>query len=129
MNELQLQALFDGMCKHRQRERAASQMTLGKLINRLEGMPKGQKIKGLGELDSYRGYYEDLAFEPADTEKTVEQLLSECRAAMGKVFTGYKGGEYMMGELTPLWVADYGCSGKKLIAINDDGSLKLAEDD
>ncbi len=124
-----IQALFDGMSIHWQQERAATQMTLGNIISRLEVMQKDQRIKGLGNLDSYRGYYSDLAFKPDNTEKTVEQLLSECRATMGKVFIGYKGGEFMMGESTPLWVADYGCCGKKLIAINDDGSLVLAEDD
>ena len=108
-----LQALIDGMSIHLQKERAATQMTLGGIISRLKEMPKDQKIKGLGDLNSYRGYYSDLAFEPDNTEKTVKQLLSECLLAMGKVFIGYKGGKFMMGELTPLWLANYGCSGKK----------------
>ena len=66
---------------------------------------------------------------PEIKEKPAALLLKECRAAMGAVFTGYKGGEYQMGKSTPLWVASYGCCGKKLMAINDDGTLQLAEDD
>jgi hypothetical protein len=28
--------------------------------------------------------------------------------AIGKTYTGYKGGEYVMGKVTPVWVANYG---------------------
>ena len=35
----------------------------------------------------------------------------------------------MMGESTPIWIADYGCCGVKIMAINNDGSIETAEDD
>ena len=124
-----MQAMMDGLSVQWQKERATEQMTLGGVIDRLSSLPQETVISGLGELDSYRGYYCDLAFDPNGKEKTAAQLLKECKAAMGAVFTGYKGGEYQMGKLTPLWVASYGCCGKKLMAINDDGTLQLAEDD
>ena len=41
---------------------------------------------------------------------------------MGQVFEGYKGGDFMMGALTPLWVAAYGNCGNKLLAINSRNS-------
>ena len=122
-----LQALIDGMSAQGQCERAQSQMTLGSIIELLEKLPKDATIKGLGELYSYRGYYSDLAFEPTNNETTAIEMLDKCKAAMGKCFTGYKGGDYVMGELTPLWVASYGCCGDKLMGINDDGTIETAE--
>jgi len=125
-----LQALIDGMSADWQRERAGTQMTLGDLIKKLENTPGDTKITGLGELDSYRGYYCDLAFVPTSETRTASDVLDACRSAMGKVFTGYKGGDFVMGELTPLWVADYGCTGMKLTGINtDEDVLELAIDE
>jgi hypothetical protein len=125
---IDLQALVDGMSAQWQRERAETQMTLGKMIEKLEAMPPEKEISGLGYLNSYRGYYSDLAFEPTDSSETVKELLERCKAAMGQVYTGYKGGDYVMGALTPIWVADYGCCGDKLMAIRDDGTLETAHD-
>jgi hypothetical protein len=125
---MNLQALIDGMSAQWQRERAETQMTLGKLIEILTTMGD-TPVAGLGELDSYRGYYADLAFEPTGKAVPATQLLAECQAAMGRVFTGYKGGEFVMGAKTPLWVAHYGQCGLKLIAVNPDGSIVTAADD
>lgn len=125
---IDMQALMDGLGAKWQKERAATQMTLGGLIEILEGMPDSVEIVGLGELDSYRGYYSDLAFEPS-VNRLSKEVLEKCKAAMGKVFTGYKGGDYVMGARTPLWVANYGDCGKKLMGINPDGSIETAEDE
>lgn len=127
MNEMQ--AMINGMGAQWQRERAETQMTLGDLIERLKEFPPTAEIHGLADLDSYRGYYSDLAFEPTDGCEQASSILERCRDAMGQVFTGYKGGEFMMGSLTPLWVAAYGDCGKKLIAVNDDGNIETAEDE
>jgi len=118
-----LQAMVDGMSAQWQRERAESQMTLGKFIELLAAMPADFLIDGLGEPDSYRGYYSDLAFGREPEKVTAGALLAMCRAAMGQVYQGYKGGDYMMGANTPLWVAHYGSCGEKLMGINPDGSL------
>lgn len=127
MNDIQ--AFINGMSQQWQKERAATQMTLGGLIKILETMPEDMEIIGLGELDSYRGYYSDLSFEPTDTKRTVIEVLSDCRSAMGEVFTGYKGGDYVMGSLTPLWVAHYGSCGRKFMCVNEDGTISTADDD
>jgi len=124
-----LQALVDGMSAQWCRERADTQMTLGKMIAVLEAMPKETLINGVGPLHSYRGYYCDLAFEPDATKVSASGVLAMCKSAMGKVFQGYKGGDFVMGELTPLWVASYGCCGKKILAIGNDGTLQLGDDD
>jgi hypothetical protein len=45
------------------------------------------------------------------------------------VFMGYKGGDFVMGALTPVWVANYGSCGQKLMAIRPDGTLETAENE
>lgn len=125
MNELQ--AMIDGMAQHNQRERAQDQMTLGDMIERLEEMDP-EVMVGLEEGGhSYRGYYIDFAFGSGSTK--VHKLLQSCNDAMGEVFGGYKGGDYVMGKLTPVWVAGYGDCGSKLMGINDDGTVATKEDD
>jgi hypothetical protein len=124
-----LQALMDGMSAQWQRERAETQMTLGKMIDALKILPQDMLMDGVGRLHSYRGYYSDLAFELTNDKVKVSDVLAMCLKAMGKVFVGYKGGDFVMGELTPLWIAEYGCCGRKLMAINSNGSLETAEDD
>jgi hypothetical protein len=121
--------MVDGMSARWMRERAETQMTLGKMISALEALPPDTAITGLGRAHSYRGYYSDLAFRPQDEPVTAGDLLAQCRAAMGQVFEGYKGGDYVMGALTPVWVAHYGDCGQKLLAINPDGTLQTADDE
>lgn len=126
---MSLQNFIDGMSAQWQRERAETQMTLGKLIAALEAMPANAPVANLRDAHSYRGYYSDLAFELSDDTRPAAELLSECKESMGQVFQGYKGGDFMMGALTPVWVAHYGSCGKKLIALNQDGTLETKDDD
>lgn len=126
---MNLQALIDGMSAQWQRERAETQLTLGALISALENMPDDAQVANLRNPDSYRGYYSDLYFERHEGVRPAVELLAECKAAMGQVFTGYKGGEYVMGELTPLWVASYGYCGLKLMAVHAGGELETEDDD
>ena len=124
-----LQALLDDMSAQLQKDRAGSQMTLGDLISALESLPEGSEVDGIGEPHSYRGYYEDLAFKRIRDKRKASEVLSDAKAAMGEVFRGYKGGDYMMGKQTPVWVADYGCLGEKIMGINPDGSFSLEDDE
>ena len=121
--------MIDGMVAHNQKVRATEQMTLGSLIDVLESMPEDNEIDGIGEPHSYRGYYCDLAFEKMPNKTTAGELLAVCKDAMGEVFEGYKGGDYMMGRNTPIWIACYGCCGDKIMALGDDGSFETANDD
>ena len=123
-----MQTIVDGMAKAAKDERSKTQMTLGALIARLEAMPESLQVQGLTDPHSYRGYYSDLAFETCNTTTSVGVLLKQCRGAMGKEYQGYKGGEFMMGESTPVWVAGYGYCGQKLMQIEADGKLQLAEE-
>lgn len=118
---MNLQALIDGMSAQWQRERAETQMTLGQLIERLETLPPKTMV-ALAKPHSYRGYYSDLAFESSE-EITAAAALDLCRSAMGE------GGDFQMGKNTPVWRANYGCCGKKIMGIRDDGTLELADDE
>src|SRR5690606_4249490 len=62
---------------------------------------------------SYRGYYEELAFEPAQ-DMTVAQMLAAARRALGNTYEGYKGGHFTMGAGTPCWLATWGACGEEL---------------
>jgi hypothetical protein len=123
-----LQAMMDGMGMEWQCERGKTQMTLGKLIDRLASLPP-ETMVDLTHPHSYRGYYMDLAFECATVKITATDALILCRSAMGEVFTGYKGGEYQMGRNTPVWQATYGSSGgKRIMGIREDGTLDLEDE-
>ena len=126
---MDMQALIDGMSARWQKERAENQLTLGGMIEALEVMPKDTKIRGLGPLASYRGYYCDLSFGYSAETETASALLERCKDAMGKIFEGYKGGDFVMGALTPLWLSDYGSCGDKIMGINADGTIQTAKDD
>jgi len=124
-----IQAMVEGLGAQWQRERAETQMTLGKMIEALEGMAPTEMVANLTSPHSYRGYYTDLAFERDDGLREAGGLLSECKSVMGQVLEGYKGGDYTMGANTPVWVASYGCCGQKIMAVLPNGELETAEDE
>lgn len=83
---------------------------LGELIAWLEQQDGSLVVPyGFGKPMSYRGYYHDLAFEPAENV-TFASMLENAKSAIGATFCGYKGGEYKMGEYTDCWIAEYGRS-------------------
>ena len=122
-----LQETFDQMANGWMKQRAESQMTLGRLIERLSAMNPETQIE-LSAPHSYRGYYSDLSLKPG-TSQNARELLAECRKALNKTFYGYKGGDFEMHSEVPVWIAYKGSCGKKLIAVNDDGSLDTEDDD
>lgn len=124
-----IQAMFDAWSADWQRQRAETQMTLGELIEALEAMPTDAEVVNLCDPHSYRGYYDDLAFERGEGTRPAAELLRECRIANGSTFTGYKGGEFRMGEQTPVWVAAYGCCGERLMAIGPSAAIATAASD
>lgn len=72
-------------------------------------------------LHSYRGFYEDLALDyDSDIYPTVGAVATELEEAIGKTFTGYKGGEYRMGEDSTLWVSEHNrCDGTIITGVED----------
>lgn len=72
--------------------------TLGQLIDYLEECdPEFIVKRGFYNPHSYRGYYEELAFEPVDNI-SIEEMLNAAKWALGKEFQGYKGGWFGMNE-------------------------------
>jgi hypothetical protein len=89
-------------------------MTLGELIAALEAVDADRIIRnGFESPHSYRGWYERLAFEPA-TNVRVGDMLNDARGALGRVFTGYKGGEYRMHGYTECYLANYSECGEEI---------------
>ena len=83
-------------------------MYLGELIQKLEEADPNLTVRmGFGSPHSYRGYYDELAFEPAPNVP-VGSMLKAARSALGKTFTGYKGGEFTMDKYTNVWISRYG---------------------
>lgn len=83
-------------------------LNLGEIIEFLEQQNPVAVIRyGWNACNSYRGYYEDLAFEPS-FDVPVARMLAVAREANGKTFEGYKGGDYHMDRNTTCWIADYG---------------------
>jgi hypothetical protein len=96
------------------------QKTLGELIDLLKQRDPDEKVRyDFGHfcpttLDSYRGYYDDLALGIDDLAwdeyPTARGLVAELESAIGKTFTGWKGGDYVMDRETPMWAANPGYS-------------------
>jgi hypothetical protein len=115
MNEHPLQKLVNAMSDAASAERGNYHLTLGKLVEKLRDFDPGMHvIYDMAEQlspsspQSYRGYYSDLSFPPSGKPITVKELLAESEAAIGATFEGYKGGDFVMHERTPLWASGYG---------------------
>src|SRR5690349_11668129 len=108
------------------------QMTLGELIEALKRKDPDRTVsfdfvyfRPTG-IHSYRGYYDQLALGyTADGEITVKALLEMLRDANGKTFEGYKGGNYVMGPDTRMWVANHNESGSTAIVDVIDQSWRV----
>lgn len=84
-------------------------MKLEKLYSFLVQQPKNRVCKhGFTNPHSYRGYYDELAFEPAD-DVTIEHMLDCCNRAVSETFIGWKGGEFTYDKATQVHVASQGC--------------------
>lgn len=114
---MDIQKLIDTISFVSNEERSKYHLTLGQLIVNLKNANPhsfvefdNEEIFPPNSLESYRGYYSDLAFSCVQYEHiTVEELISLCENALNETFEGYKGGDFLMTEKTPLWVSQYGC--------------------
>ncbi|MCM2391730.1 hypothetical protein [Streptomyces albipurpureus] len=90
-------------------------MTLDELIVLLESVDPGKVVRrGFNNPHSYRGYYDELAFEPA-WDTTVAEMLEAVRSAKGATYEGWKGGEFTMSGYTECWLSIEGsASGETL---------------
>ncbi|MFB8071112.1 hypothetical protein [Streptomyces californicus] len=85
-------------------------MVLEDLIEMLEAADPDTVVKhGFTNPHSYRGYYHDLAFEPASNVR-VGDMLEDARGALGETFEGWKGGDFTMNGYTDCWLSVEGYS-------------------
>jgi hypothetical protein len=116
---MDMQAYVDAMSKVWQKERSLSQMTLGRLIEKLSTYSLDHKIANICEPHSYRGYYIDLAFEIDDGTSTAGEVLKMLQGCFLETFEGYRGGEFAMDKDTPIWVASWGQTGESIMSVID----------
>lgn len=89
-------------------------MSLGNLIDWLKEQDSALIVKdGFGSPHSDRGSYDELAFDPAE-ETTLGEMLVNAQSAVGATFTGWKGGEYTMGEYTSVYIGEHGNCGEEI---------------
>ncbi len=89
-------------------------MNLKDLIDFLAARDPGHRPAiGFAKPHSYRGDYAQVAFEPA-RDVTIGDMLEAARTAHGETFTGYKGGDFTMGDWTDCYLANYGCCGEEI---------------
>ena len=89
-------------------------MNLGKLIKFLGKQNQNVIVeKGFDSPHSYRGYYDQLAFEPTDNI-LISDMLKCAKEALNSTYTGYKGGKFTMTKETECHLAYSGETGKRL---------------
>ena len=127
-----VQSLHAMMEQEKQEEFAQKPIkVLGEVILLLKAQPKTNIVKfdftesNPLDLDSYRGYYSDLALDYSHTGKamTVKNLLAMFESADGRTFTSYKGGDFTMNHRTFVWVAPYGVCGRMLTDIKGERGI------
>jgi hypothetical protein len=86
-------------------------MNLGELIKALEKIENKDAVveHGFYNPHSWRGSYEELAFEPTKNV-TIQSMLDCAKEALGKTYEGYKGGDFKMKEYTDIHISEYGSS-------------------
>lgn len=109
--------------QHHKEKSMLQTWTLGRLIEKFKAFPNSREVYfAFGylrptDLSSYRGSYDQLAleFDEKSNAMKVDKFRKLLEDAVGKEFTGYKGGQFLMDLDTPVWVANYGNSGSTAI--------------
>ncbi len=144
--------------QRKSRFKDSPQLSLGQLIELLEKfLPNNEMVREKYKeditvrfdfeyaiptgLSSWRGSYNELAIEfdfvgyehfgeERPKDMTLVGFIDLLKSAMGKEFTGWKGGEFVMHENTPLWVANPGNSGETGIigVLNNEYEIILITD-
>lgn len=127
---MDMQRLMDAITTAGRESRKRYHLSLGQLHDLCGAFPEALVIvdgeHGLGTEHSYRGYYEDLCFEPAPDPVPSQDVFAACQRALSQTYEGYKGGDFRYAEDTSLWVAHYGCTGRALVAGEyRDGAIHL----
>lgn len=84
-------------------------------------------------IDSWRGVYAELSLQwgggrYGDDYPKVSDVLEILSAAVGKTYTGWKGGEYRMDRDTPVWVDNRGCWTKTaIVGVSDEDYIVVLQ--
>lgn len=134
---MDIQEYVDNMLKASRADRFANsdQLTLGEIISKIETILDSSTREVRPNvvfdfayfrptvLDSWRGLYAELALGYDERGETdAGEFLNELKSAVGKTFTGYKGGDFTMSRHTPVWVSNNGeACNTAVIEVVDDG--------
>lgn len=78
-------------------------MTLSQFKEKIEAFPEGTIFKnGLSEPFSWRGSYDEVAFSIVESPMSKLDVLKNIERAYDGTFYGYKGGEYLYRDTTPV---------------------------
>ncbi|UIS25285.1 hypothetical protein [Erythrobacter phage vB_EliS-L02] len=120
---MDFQKMFDSLSDAMRRTRLPYHLSLGDLRDLAEQFDETVFIiaedgGGITREHSYRGYYEDLAFERSDEPTPAREVLAMCERALSQTYEGYKGGDFTYGRDTPLWLAAYGTTGAAIVDVD-----------
>ena len=116
MSKDEIQAIFDSIADSDRVTRSQYHVTLRQMLSAI-GQAEHALVSfqtedgrqwGAGDAISYRGYYSDLAIEPMAELSSTGDLMMTLMAVQGNTLEGYKGGDYLMDDDTPVWLASYG---------------------
>ena len=113
------QKMIDALADADMKKRSQYHLTLGDLADIcLNFKPVGHVVTYLDgginpglEVNSYRGYYTDLAIATTGPHGELcftSDLGELLKQTIDKPLTGYKGGDFLMTKDAPLWLSDYG---------------------
>jgi hypothetical protein len=145
-NKMEIQDYIENLVRQQRDKSFANspQFSLGEFMNEIENCGT---TKDNGEekdvcfdfgsavptsLDSWRGSYNELAlgYKLSGYDNNAEHfstitakgLLAELKSAIGKTYTGWKGGEFTMNERTPVWVSHPGnASNTAIVGVLNEG--------
>lgn len=95
--------------------------TLADLIEALRSIGDAPVFGLTGEIDSYRGYYERNATEPANDVQAGNWLAEKYSNEVGKAMQGWKGGDYLASVDELIYYAPVGDIGPCIIGLEADG--------
>lgn len=150
---MDLQEIMDAMGAKKRQEALehSPQLTLGELIILLDNVeePENPLVFDDGDycptgVGSWRGSYKEFALRYDSTDDTapmsVNNFLPVLESAEGGEFRGYKGGDFLMTNTTPVWVANRGDSSgfanygefidrQGVVGVSQDSSVVVIETD
>lgn len=103
-------------------------LTIGDLFERLKYLPRDTPCyiededgkHGVRYPHSYRGYYEQVALDIDESTTAIKasELYRMLEPLPGNYLTGWKGGEFLISDETPVWISRPGeVSDRRLVGL------------